>query len=156
MSSTANSVHSGLRTTATPYLCTRDASKALEFYKNAFGATEAMAPMTDPSGKIMHAEIKIGDALIMFADEFPDMGFLSPQALGGSAVTVVMRVEDVDTFTDRAVAAGAKLCAPVEDQFYGERMGKLIDPFGHVWMISTPIEEVTPEELHKRFAALYG
>jgi PhnB protein len=138
---------------AIPYLCCRDAARAIEFYKTAFGATEVMRP-ADPSGKIGHAEIKIGDALLMLADEHPDFGVRSPQAFGGSPVSIFMYVTDVDAFVTRAVAAGAKLLRPVEDQFYGDRSGNLEDPFGHKWHISTHKEDLSPEETRTRYEAL--
>jgi PhnB protein len=140
---------------ATPYLCVRNAAGAIEFYKKAFGATELMR-LADASGKIGHAEIKIGDAPIMLADEFPEMGFKSPQLLGGSPVTIHLYVEDVDALAMRAVAEGAQVLRPVEDQFYGDRAGQLADPFGHVWMIATHKEDVSEEEMRKRVAARFG
>lgn len=138
----------------TPYLCIKNAASAIEFYKQAFGATET-ARLTDPSGKIGHAEIKIGDSHIMLADEFPDMGFHSPQSLGGSPVTLYLYVEDVDVLAAQAVAAGARLVREVENQFYGDRRGTVEDPFGYVWHIATHVEDVAPEEIQQRFAALY-
>ncbi|MCA1555223.1 MAG: VOC family protein, partial [Acidobacteria bacterium] len=123
----------------TPYLCVRDAARAIEFYKEVFGATESMR-MGEPGGKVGHAELKIGDAPFMLADEFPEMNFVSPLSLGGSPVTMMVYVEDVDRTASRAVAAGAKELKPVEDQFYGDRAGKFADPFGHVWMIATHTE----------------
>ncbi len=138
--------------TATPYLIVRDAASAIAFYKQAFGATELMRH-ADASGRIGHAEIQIGDSHIMLADEFPEMGFRSPQAYGGSPVSIYLYVDDVDAIADRAVAAGAKLDRPVQDQFYGDRSGGVTDPFAHVWHIATHIEDVAPEELRKRAAA---
>ena len=140
---------------ATPYLCCRGAGRAIEFYEKAFGASE-LARMAQPDGRIGHAEIHIGEAVIMLADEFPEMGVRSPQAIGGSPVSIHVYVEDVDAIARQAVAAGAKLVRPVEDQFYGDRNCKLEDPFGHVWMISTHKEDVSPEEMTKRAAKLYG
>jgi PhnB protein len=134
---------------ATPYLCIKDAAKALEFYKKAFGATELMR-MGEPGGKIGHAEIKIGEAIIMLADEFPDYGYLSPQSLGGTPVSMMIYVEDVDGFVNKAVSAGVKVLRPVEDQFYGDRSAHLEDPFGHKWHFATHIEDVRPEEMKKR------
>ena len=141
--------------TATPYLIVRDAASAIEFYKRAFGATELMR-MADPSGKVMHAEIRIGDSPIMLADEFPEMGARSPQSFGGSPVSILLYVEDVDALFSQAIAAGAKVQRPVKDQFYGDRSGGLTDPFGHVWYIATHKEDVSPEEMRKRAAAAFG
>ena len=138
--------------TATPYLIVRDAARAIEFYKKAFGAKELMR-MADPSGKIGHAEIKIGDSPIMLADEVPGMGYRSPESLGGSPVSILLYVEDVDAVFNQAVAAGAKVQRPVADQFYGDRTGGVTDPFGHVWYVATHIEDVSPEEMRKRAAA---
>lgn len=138
--------------TVTPYLIVNDAVGALEFYKKAFGATELMR-MADPGGKVMHAEIKIGDSPIMLADEFPEMGARSPQSFGGSPVSILLYVEDVDAMASQAVAAGAKEIRAVQDQFYGDRSGTFADPFGHQWHISTHVEDVAPEEMEKRSAA---
>jgi PhnB protein len=138
--------------TATPYLIIKGAAGALDFYKKAFGAVELMR-MDSPDGKIGHAEIKIGDSPIMLADEFPDMGFRSPQSLGGTPVSLCLYVEDVDTRFSQAVAAGATVMRPVKDQFYGDRSGTLTDPFGHVWTIATHKEDVSPEEMHRRAEA---
>lgn len=136
----------------TPYLCVKDAAAAIEFYKKGFGATERMRlPM--PDGKIGHAEVKIRDAIVMLADEHPETGHISPQTLGGSTVKLHMYVEDVDAFFDRAVAAGAKILIAPADQFYGDRSGRLEDPFGHVWLVSTHTEDVLPEEMKKRMEA---
>ncbi len=134
----------------TACLIVSDAVKAIEFYKKAFGATETMR-LSDPSGKIAHAEIKIGDSPIMMADEFPEWGNRSPQSLGGSPVTLALYVEDVDSFYNGAVAAGAKSLIPVADQFYGDRSGRLADPFGHIWIVGTHKEDVSPEEMQNRF-----
>ncbi len=138
--------------TATPYLIIKDAARAIEFYKKAFGATELMR-MAQPDGRIGHAEIRIGDSPIMLADEFPEMGHRSPQSLGGSPVSILLYVEDVDALFNQAVSAGAKVQKPVQDQFYGDRIGGVTDPFGHVWYIATHKEEVSPEEMRKRGAA---
>jgi PhnB protein len=137
--------------TATPYLIVNDAAGAIEFYKRAFGATEVMR-MAQPNGKIGHAEIKIGDSPIMLADESPEMGARGPKSFGGSPVSILLYVEDVDTTFSRAVAAGAKVQRPVADQFYGDRTGGVEDPFGHVWYIATHTEDVSPEEMRKRAA----
>src|SRR5262245_34619398 len=139
--------------TATPYLVLQNAAGAIEFYKKAFGATELMR-LASPDGKIGHAEIKIGDSPIMLADEFPDMGYRGPKALGGSPVSILLYVEDVDALFNQAVAAGATVKRPVKDEFYGDRSGNLEDPFGHVWTIATHKEDVSPEEIEKRFAAV--
>jgi PhnB protein len=140
---------------AMPYLCVNDAAGAIEFYKKAFGATE-LKRMGMPDGKIGHAEIKIRDAIVLLADEFPEMNFRSPQSLGGSPVTIHLYFEDVDAIAEAAVAAGAKMVRPVEDQFYGDRAGTLEDPFGHVWWIATHKEDLTPEEVRARAAEMFG
>jgi PhnB protein len=140
---------------ATPYLSVKDAARAIEFYKEAFGAREVMR-MPQPDGKIGHAEVRIGDAPIMLADEFPEMNFRSPQSLGGTPVNIVVYVNDVDALVGQAVGAGAKLSKPVADQFYGDRVGVLEDPFGHSWSFATHIEDVTPEEMNKRAATQHG
>jgi len=137
---------------ATPYLIINGAARALEFYGKAFGATEIMRIPT-PEGKVGHAEIKIGTAIVMLADEFPDMNCKSPQSLGGSPVSIMVYVQDVDAFVKRAVAAGAKVINPVEDKFYGDRSGSLEDPFGHHWHFATHVEDVPPDEMAKRAEA---
>jgi PhnB protein len=136
----------------TPYLSVIDAAAAIEFYKKGFGATELMR-LPGPDGKLGHAEIRIGNALVMLADEFPEYGNLSPKTLGGSAVRLHMYVQDVDAFFEKALAAGAKVLIPIANQFYGDRSGRLEDPFGHVWLVSTHIEDVSPEEMQKRMEA---
>jgi PhnB protein len=137
----------------TPYLIVRGAAKAIDYYKEVFGATELMR-MPDPSGKIGHAELKIGDSFIMLADEFPDMGYLSPEGRGGTPVSLMLYVPNVDATVEKAVEAGAKMVKAVADQFYGDRNGTLTDPFGHVWTISTHKEDVSPEEMKRRMAAM--
>jgi PhnB protein len=139
----------------TPYLIVNDGAAAIEFYKQAFGATEVLR-MAGPDGKIGHAEIKIGDSHVMLADEVTEMGYRSPKSLGGSPVSLMVYVEDVDATVERANAAGAKLTRPVEDQFYGDRTGSVEDPFGHVWYVATHIEDVPLEELKRRAAAMHG
>ena len=134
----------------TPYLIVSSAADAIEFYGRALGATEIMR-LASPNGKVGHAEIRIGDSTIMLADEFPEMGFRSPQSIGGTPVSLCLYVEDVDGRFDKAVAAGAKAVRPVMDQFYGDRSGTLEDPFGHVWTIGTHKEELGTDELQKRF-----
>ncbi len=136
----------------TPYLIIKGASDAIEFYKRAFGATELFR-MPQPDGKVGHAEIKIGDSPIMLADEHPEMGFSGPTTLGGTPVSIMIYVEDVDTIFNQAIAAGAEEQKPVQDQFYGDRSGTLKDPFGHVWHVATHVEDVSPEEMEKRIAA---
>ncbi len=141
--------------TATPYLIIGGAGDAIEFYKKAFGATELFRFPT-PDGKIGHAEIKIGDSPIMLADEYPAMGYKGPQSLGGSPVSIMIYVEDVDTIFNQAVAAGATVKEAVTDKFYGDRLGTVTDPFGHVWHISTHKEDVSIEEMQKRAQAAHG
>lgn len=136
----------------TPYLTIKGATKALEFYQKAFGAKERMR-MPGPDGKIGHAELEIGNSVIMLADEFPEMGNKSAKTLGGSPVGMMLYVEDVDSFVSKAVKAGAKLTKPIKDQFYGDRMGAIEDPFGFTWNVGTHIEDVSPAEMKKRAAA---
>jgi PhnB protein len=133
----------------TPYLSIKGAAAALDFYKQAFGAIELMR-MPAPDGGVAHAEIKIGDSVIMLADEFPEMGHHSPQTLGGSGVSLMVYVEQVDAVFKQAIAAGAKETQPLKNQFYGDRSGSLQDPFGHRWTIATHVEDVTPEEMDRR------
>lgn len=138
--------------TATPYLIIKGAADAIEFYKKAFGATELFR-FPAPDGKIGHAEIKIGDSPIMLADEYPDMGYKGPKSLGGSPVSLMIYVEDVDTVFNRAVNGGATVKEAVSDKFYGDRIGTLVDPFGHIWHVSTHKEDVSLEEMEKRARA---
>ena len=141
---------------ATPYLICRGASDAIEFYKKAFGATETFR-LAAPGGKIGHAEIRIGKhAIVMIADEHPDMGARSPQTIGGTPVSVYIYVEDVDAVARQAEAAGAKLLRPVADQFYGDRSVHLEDPFGHRWGFATHKEDLSFEEIKKRAASRFG
>ncbi len=135
--------------TVTPYLIVKGAAQAIEFYKAAFGATEVMRLPT-PDGRVAHAEVQIGDSKVMLADEFPEMGATAPQ--GGTPVGLCLYLPDVDAVTERALAAGAKLERPVKDQFYGDRSGTVVDPFGHKWTISTHVEDVAPEEMGRRMA----
>lgn len=139
----------------TPYLCVRGGAKAIEFYKQAFGATEVLR-LDGPGDRVGHAEIRIGDSVIMLADEFPDMGFHGPEKFGGSPVSIHLYVEDSDAVYNRAVAAGAKVERPMTDQFYGDRSGSLIDPFGHRWHISTHKEDLPFEEIQRRAKELHG
>jgi len=137
----------------TPYMIVKGAAKAIDFYKNAFGATELMR-FPGPNNTVMHAEIKIGDSVVMLADEHESGPYRSPIAVGGTPISLMVYVEDVDTVFNQAVSLGAKSTREVEDQFYGDRSGNLTDPFGHVWHIATHIEDVAPEELRKRAAAV--
>jgi PhnB protein len=132
--------------TLTPYLTVRDAARAIEFYKQAFGAVEK-GVMPGPDGKIMHAELVIGDSIFMLADEFPQFGSMSPLSTGGAGMGLHIYVEDVDSAFDRAVQAGAKVDMPVSDMFWGDRYGKLSDPFGHKWSIATHKADLTMEEM---------
>lgn len=135
--------------TVTPYLIIKGCAEALEFYKKAFGAQETMR-MGSPDGRIGHAELQIGTSKVMLADEHPEIGALSPQTLGGAAVMMHMYVEDVDQVVANALAAGATLKRPVQNQFYGDRSGGVEDPWGHQWHISTHIEDVSEEEMMRR------
>jgi len=141
--------------TASPYLAIRNAARALEFYKNAFGATE-IYKLSMPDGRLGHAEIRLGNSVIMMADEFPEYGGKAPETLGGSPVSIHLYVEDVDSFFKKAVAGGAKERKPVMDQFYGDRSGQLEDPFGHLWWVATHKEDVAPEEMERRAAEMGG
>jgi PhnB protein len=139
----------------TPYLCVDGAGAAIEFYERVFGARERMR-MPAPGGKVGHAELELGESLIMLADEFPEMGVRSPKAIGGTPVTMSVYVEDVDAVFDAAVAAGATALRQVENQFYGDRSGQFEDPFGHRWSVATHVEDVPPEEMEKRAAEAMG
>ena len=138
-----------------PYLSVDGATAAIEFYTSVLGATERMR-MPAPGGKIGHAELELGDSVIMLADVFPEMGGQSPQSIGGTPVTVMTYVEDVDAVFAKAIAAGATVERPVEDQFYGDRAGQFVDPFGHKWFVATHVEDVPPDEMEKRAAAAMG
>lgn len=133
----------------TPYLIVNDAAKAIAFYKKAFGAAELMR-METPEGRIGHAEIRIGDSAVMLADEHPKMGYRSPQSVGGTAVSLMVYVERVDDIFKQALACGAEEMQPIKDQFYGDRSGTVKDPYGHVWTISTHVEDVAPDEMRRR------
>jgi PhnB protein len=135
--------------TATPYLTVNDCARAIDFYKNAFGAHEVMR-MDGPPGKIGHAELKIGDSMLMLSDEMPGGGNRSPQSLGGTTGSVFLYVTDVDSAYKKAVDAGATSDMPPADMFWGDRFGKLTDPFGHSWAMATHKEDVAPEEMRKR------
>ena len=135
----------------TPYLSVRGAAQAIDFYKVAFGAKEVMR-MPGPGGKLGHAELRIGDALVMLADEHGAMDFLGPQTRGGTTVLIHLYVKDVDGTARRAVDAGGELIRPVQNQFYGDRTGSVRDPFGHIWHLATHVEDVAPAEMRKRAA----
>ena len=137
----------------TPYLIVDDAAKAIDFYKQVFGATELFR-MDAPGGKIGHAEIKIGNSPLMLADEMPEMGYRSAKAIGSTPVSLMIYVEDVDSVFPQAIAAGGKELKALQDQFYGDRSGTLEDPFGHVWTVSTHKEDVPPEEMERRMSEM--
>ena len=139
----------------TPYLCVDGAHAAIEFYVEVLGAKERMH-MPSPGGKIGHAELELGDSLIMLSDEHPELGVLGPKTVGGTPVMISLYVEDVDAVFDRAVAAGATALRPVENQFYGDRSGQFEDPFGHRWNVASHVEDVPPEEMEKRMAEAMG
>lgn len=139
--------------TATPYLTVKNAAAAIEFYKHAFGAEE-IRRLAAPDGKVMHAEIRIGDSIIMLSDEFPSHGALSPETLGGSAMFVVLSLEAVDARIQQAVAAGATVFRQLANQFSGDRSGTIQDPFGHRWTLTTHIEDVSDEEMNRRLGAI--
>jgi PhnB protein len=133
----------------TPYLICADAARAIAFYAAAFGAAERMR-LGAPGGKVGHAEVTIGDCTIMLADEHPELGARAPRSFGGSPVSLVLYVPDVDATVQRAVAAGATLQRAVEDKFYGDRMGSIVDPDGHIWHVATHVEDMTADELRRR------
>jgi PhnB protein len=136
----------------TPYLFVRGAASAIDFYKSVFRATEIIR-MVGINGRIMHAELKIGDSIVMLADENPQTGVMSPQTIGGYSVGLHLYVENVDAVIQKAVESGAKSLRPIKDQFYGDRSGSLLDPFGHMWSVATHVEDVSPEEMRKRATA---
>jgi PhnB protein len=139
----------------TPYLIVRGGADAIEFYQKAFGAVELFR-FPSPDGKIGHAEIKVGDSPIMLADEFPDMGYNGPQSLGGSPVSLMIYVEDVDTVFNQAVEAGATVKEALQDKFYGDRIGTVVDPFGHRWHLATHKEDVSVDEMQRRAKAAHS
>jgi uncharacterized glyoxalase superfamily protein PhnB len=141
--------------TITPHLSVREASKAIVFYKKAFGA-EVLDVHYTPDGKVMHAHLKIGDSHLMLADEFPGMGTPAPQTLGGSPVVLNVYVDDVDSLFNQAVAAGATVTMPLADQFWGDRYGQIVDPFGHHWALGAHQEDVSPEEMERRGRAIFA
>ena len=155
MASEVKAIPEGHRT-VTPYLTIQGASEAIAFYVKAFGARE-VERMTNPDGsKVMHAELKIGDSLIYVGEECPEYGALGAKALGGSPVGLHLYVEDVDAAFERATAAGAEVEMPLMDAFWGDRYGKLVDPFGHKWSIATRKEDLTPEQMKERMAAAFA
>jgi len=137
----------------TPYLSIAGASKAIDFYKKAFGAKERMR-MGGPDGKIGHAELQLGDSVVMLADEYPQMDFLSPKSRGGTPVTIHHYVKKVDEVVARAVAAGAMIQRPLKNEFYGDRVCTIVDPFGHIWHLATHVEDLSKAEMKKRGEAL--
>jgi PhnB protein len=144
-------VPTGYRT-ITPYIVCRDAANAIDFYKKAFGAKEK-SRMPGPGGKVMHAELRVGDSMVMLCDEMPEMGTRSPLSLGGSPASIFLYVKNVDAIADKATAAGATVVMPVQDMFWGDRYGKLKDPYGHEWQIATHKEDLTPKQRAKRAQA---
>ena len=137
----------------TPYLVCKGAAKAIEFYAKAFGAQEVVR-MPGPNGQVMHAEVKIGDSILMLSDENPERGHMSPGSIGGTAVSIMFYTDDVDAVFKGAVGLGATAEMPPADMFWGDRMGNLVDPFGHKWAIATHKEDVSPDEMQKRMAAI--
>lgn len=140
--------------TVTPYLVVKGAARALDFYKTAFGAEERMR--MEAKGMVMHAEIKIGNSVVMLADEFPDMGYVGPETVGGTPVSLMVYVENVDPVFARAIAAGAKEKRALNNEFYGDRVGTVVDPFGHIWSIATHVEDVPRDEMDRRLKAMMG
>jgi PhnB protein len=136
-----------------PYLRLKEAARAIEFYRAAFGAKEKFR-LTEPSGRIGHAELELGSMTLMLSDEYPELGFLGPQTLGGTSMSIHLHVDDADALIARAVEAGASVLRPAADHFYGERSGTVRDPFGHEWMIGHEIETVTPAEMQRRYDEL--
>lgn len=141
--------------TVTPYLIVSGAAKAIDFYKQAFGAQEQFR-VDASNGRIGHAEIRIGDSIVMLADEHPEIGARGPLSVGGTPVTLALYLENVDQVFQRAVDAGATVLRPVQDQFYGDRSGSVTDPFGHIWHIATHVEDVPPDEMARRAAEAMG
>ena len=137
----------------TPYLVIKGAAAAIDFYKQALGAVEVMR-MPQPDGRVGHAELKFGDSYVMLADEFPEMNIVGPKTLGNTSVALLLYVDDVDKIVERAVSLGATINRPVADQFYGDRTGTIEDPFGHKWTLAVHLEDVSPEEMERRMAAM--
>src|SRR5215208_7631538 len=137
-------------TTVTPYLTVDDGNAAIEFYKRAFGATERGRMAAPPDGKIAHAELQIGGSVVMLSDKFPQSSCGTPSELGGTTIAIFLFVEDVDAVVRRAADAGATVTMEPQDQFWGDRLGQITDPFGHVWQIATRVEDLTPEQIEAR------
>jgi PhnB protein len=154
MASTVKPIPDGYHA-VTPYLIVRGAARAIAFYVKVFGARERMR-MAQPDGRVGHAELELGDSIVMLADEFPEMGITAPQSAGRSPVTIHLYLPDVDAVVARAIAEGAQLTRPVKDQFYGDRSGMITDPFGHLWNVATHVEDVPEDELARRAAAQQG
>jgi PhnB protein len=154
MTSKVNPVPEG-KSAPTPYLAVRNGAAAIDFYKSVFGAVETLR-IQEESGRIGHAELAIGQGGIMLSDEYPEMDVRGPETIGGTPVTLHLYVDDVDATVERAVAAGAKVLRPIADQFYGDRAGKIADPFGHHWFLSTHKEDISEEEMKRRAKELYG
>lgn len=138
-----------------PYLRVKNAAGAIAYYKQAFGAVEKFR-LTEPSGRIGHCELVLGPATVMVSEEYPEMGILGPQSIGGTGTSIHLHVENADAMIERALAAGGTLVRPPSDAFYGERSGTVRDPFGHEWLIGHSIEEVAPEEMQRRYTALFA
>jgi len=138
-----------------PYLCVHSTAEAIDFYARAFDARELFR-LTEPSGRIGHAEIKIGPATLMLADEFPEHDIRGPRSLGGTTFSIHLHVADVDQAFQQAVSAGAAVIQPLQNHFYGERSGKVRDPFGHEWLLGGHLETVTPEEMQRRYTAMFN
>lgn len=136
-----------------PYLRIRGAGEAIEFYQRAFGATEKFR-LTEPSGRIGHAELELGATTVMLSEEYPEYGILGPKSIGGAGASIHLHVDNADELIERAVAAGATVVRPIADHFYGERSGNIRDPFGHEWLIGHHIEELSPEEMQRRYTKL--
>lgn len=139
----------------TPHLVAKDVAAAIDFYKKVFAARETER-MAGPDGRIMHAELKIGDSIIMLSDEYPERGVQGPKTLGGTPVSIFLYVEDVDAVAKHAIAAGAKEMMPVADQFWGDRYGQVLDPFGHLWALATHKEDLTPDEIRRRAESFFA
>lgn len=154
MAKSAKPIPDGFRS-VTPHLIVRNAGEAIAFYKQAFGAQE-ISRMPSPDGKLLHAEIRIGDSILMLCDEFPAWNCLGPQSLGGSPVGIHIYVRDADAFFTQAVAAGPAVKMPLEEAFWGDRFGKVTDPFGHEWSIATRTRDLTPEEIEKGAEAYFS